>query len=215
LQTAQALAHAHEHKVIHRDLKPENLMLTRDHHGKTSVRVVDFGIAKTLSGNDSLPEAQNLTQTGAIIGSPYYMSPEQGLGRQTDVRSDIYSLGCVMYYALTGRPPFGGGNFVETIFLHVNEPVPPLEDEYRTFPESLQAVVFKALAKEPEHRYQTMDEFADDLERFGCGTAVRASLKPPAQAGSLAANARFVGMFLASFAVFYVLITVAQHFLNL
>lgn len=216
LQTAQALSHAHEHKVIHRDLKPENLMLTRDHHGKTAVRVVDFGIAKALTGNESLPEAQNLTQTGTIIGSPFYMSPEQGLGRVTDERSDIYSLGCVMYYALTGRTPFGGSNFVQTIFQHVNEPVPQLEDAYRSFPEALQAIVATALAKDPDNRYQTMTDFADDLERFASGNEVVATLLPsPKKMAPPLTKAKMVAMFFASFAVFYAFIMLVQNLLKM
>lgn len=225
LQVANALAHAHDHKVIHRDLKPENLMLTRDHEGKTSVRVVDFGIAKALAGGDSLSEehaeqnitVQNLTQTGAIIGSPFYMSPEQGLGSPTDARSDIYSLGCVMYFALLAHAPFEGKNFVETIFRHVNDPVPPLQDEYHVFPKELQAIVMKSLAKDPGERYQTMKEFADDLHRFSAGLTV--SARYPAAVLSDTGKRRrstrgMVASFAGAFILFYLIITVLQKALG-
>jgi len=209
MQTAKALAHAHEHKVIHRDLKPENLMLTRDDAGRTSVRVVDFGIAKALSGKDDLP-SQHLTQTGVIIGSPYFMSPEQGLGRPIDARSDIYSLGCVMYFALMGEQPFSGGNCVETIFQHVNDPIPELRSDYRSFPEALQFIVNTAMAKDPDSRYQTMNEFAEDLERFTIGTAVLATAKPVVRKTNAGSNVKVVAMFLASFVLFYLFITILQ-----
>lgn len=173
MQTADALSYAHTQKFIHRDLKPENLMLTRDHEGRTSVRILDFGIAKALAGNESTCESQSMTQTGAIIGSPIYMSPEQGLGRTTDERSDIYSLGCVLYYALLGHPPFYGANSVETICKHINDPVPPMQADYRSFPDTLQNIILRTLEKEPRDRYQSMQELGHDLELFKSGQIVQ------------------------------------------
>lgn len=212
-QVANALAHAHRHKVIHRDLKPENLMLTRDHEGNTAVRVVDFGIAKSLTGSElDSHTPQNLTQTGTIIGSPYYMSPEQGLGRPTDERSDIYSLGCVMYFVLTGKLPYEGINFMETIFQHVNGTIPRL-DEHGAFPVELEAIVSQALAKEPEERYQTMDEFAEDLSNYLNGHVVQAVVAPK-RGSNLIAHAKVIGIFMASFVVFYVLVSAVQMVLG-
>lgn len=210
MQTARALAHAHEHNVIHRDLKPENLMLTRDEIGRTAVRVVDFGIAKALSGGIGDLAASHLTQTGVIMGSPYFMSPEQGLGRSTDARTDIYSLGCVMYFALMGELPYYGGSCVETIFQHVNDPIPELRSDYRQFPEALQCIINTAMAKEPNSRYQTMQEFADDLERFAAGSAVLATVKPVVRNPNAVSNLKLVALFLASFVLFYFFITSVQ-----
>lgn len=161
-QVTSALAHAHEHGVVHRDLKPSNIMIsTMD--GKDHARVVDFGIAKLVGA--SAESAQQLTQTGEIFGSPLYMSPEQCSGTGVDGRSDIYSLGCVMYQTLTGDVPFRGDNAIETIQKHVNEPPPPLEapqlgEEAR---QRLEIDILRCLAKLPEQRFQKMSEIEAEL----------------------------------------------------
>lgn len=156
LQICDALTHAHHHKIIHRDLKPANMMIT-EVDGVPQVKLLDFGLAKSLSEDQSM----TLTRTGEIIGSPLYMSPEQGLGHKTDHRSDIYSFGCIMYEMLTGHPPFRGANSVETIFKHVGEPVAPINRP--EVPHSLELIIMRALQKEPDQRYQTVDELAADL----------------------------------------------------
>ncbi|MBX9770632.1 MAG: serine/threonine-protein kinase [Candidatus Obscuribacterales bacterium] len=162
-QACDALTHAHHKGIIHRDIKPANIMLTIDEDQHEIVKVVDFGIAKMLPRDGE--EAIKLTQTGEIFGTPLYMSPEQIMGRQLDVRSDIYSLGCVIYESLTGRPPCLGNNAMDTMNKHLAmEPphfVDALPEEY--IPEAIEAVVWKALAKDPEKRYQTMNEFKQDL----------------------------------------------------
>jgi serine/threonine protein kinase len=163
-QICDALAHAHDMGVIHRDLKPSNIMLVRDEGGDEIVKIVDFGIAKILT-----PEiaAAKLTQTGDIFGSPFYMSPEQSLGKSLDSRSDIYSLGCLMYESLTGKVPFEGTSVLETINKHLYEP-PPLTSQSganieRSAP--MNAIILKCLAKSPQQRYQTMDQLRKDLQK--------------------------------------------------
>ncbi|HEY9715237.1 MAG TPA: protein kinase [Chroococcales cyanobacterium] len=163
-QASDGLSHAHKRGVIHRDLKPSNMILTAADDGTDFIRIVDFGIAKvaTLDG----VATQELTKTGDIIGSPMYMSPEQCMGEALDSRSDIYSLGCVMYEGLTGQPPFLGSNAVQTIFKHINE-MPPRPRDVRPdsdIPGELEGVLFRALQKDPGKRYATMDELRNDLE---------------------------------------------------
>ncbi len=165
------LAHAHSKGVIHRDLKPGNIMLVEFDQRKDFVKIVDFGIAKVLpSGDES--ESAHLTQTGEVFGSPLYMSPEQCRGRNLDIRSDIYSLGCVMYRTLTGSSPFFGQDPMECMYKQVNEaPNKFFETNPDTkAPEALEAIVFKCLAKEPGERYQTMSELKEALLEFAINT---------------------------------------------
>lgn len=163
-QAADALAHAHKRGVVHRDIKPSNMILTATDDGTDFIRIVDFGIAK-LTAIDGAA-TQELTKTGDIMGSPMYMSPEQCLGEALDARSDIYSLGCVMYEALTGQPPFLGSNAVQTIFKHINE-MPRRPRDVRKdlhIPGELEGVLFRTLQKEPNQRYANMDEVRNDLD---------------------------------------------------
>ena len=122
-QLCDALAYAHENKIVHRDLKPENIILVKDWQGNEQVKLVDFGIAKPTEQGG---EIQRLTQTGELVGSPSYMSPEQIRGDQIDQRTDIYSLGCIMYEALTGRVPFRGESMMTTLTLHLEQIPEPL-----------------------------------------------------------------------------------------
>ena len=155
---ARALAMAHHAGLVHRDIKPGNIMLTRD----GEVKVMDFGIARTSTGD-------TLTQTAAVLGTASYLSPEQAQGATVDARSDIYSLGCVLYEMLTGRPPFTGDSPVAIAYKHVREdPVPPGRIN-TDVPDSLEAVVMKSMAKNPENRYQSADELREDLERAAQG----------------------------------------------
>ncbi len=159
LQTCDALTQAHDNGVIHRDLKPSNIMILAD----DTIKIVDFGIAKVLSKDDTAPIA--LTQTGDIFGSPPYMSPEQGLGREIDPRSDLYSLGCVMYECLTGLPPFTGETALETLIKHQTEAPISLEAACfgADFPPEIEKIVAKLLEKLPKKRYQTAGELKVDL----------------------------------------------------
>jgi serine/threonine protein kinase len=169
IQAADALCEAHRKGVIHRDLKPSNIMLESTDTHDDVVKIVDFGIAKVLpqEGDDF----QKLTQTGEIFGSPYYMSPEQCRGEVLDARSDIYSFACLMYEALTGKPPLVGSHALDTMYKHMNVPPPGLvslkcEPQVR---ERLDAVILKCLAKERAQRYQTMKELEDELELLRSG----------------------------------------------
>lgn len=161
VQVADALSHAHRKNVIHRDLKPSNIMLCRGDRGEDVAKVVDFGIAKIVQSD---ADKRGLTQTGEIFGSPPYMSPEQCAGWPMNNRSDIYSMGCLMYEALSGHPPFTGESLVETVYKHMHEPPPQLVAEGEKFPEMLQMIVTKTLAKEPGERYETMEQLRADLQ---------------------------------------------------
>jgi serine/threonine protein kinase len=169
IQLSDALVHAHAKKIVHRDLKPTNVILSSSDKGKDFVKIVDFGIAKVLPGNEK--EANKLTQTGEIIGSPLYMSPEQCLGKRLDERSDIYSLGCLMYETLAGQAPFVGPNPIQTIFKHVNEQAPRLSQTAPdlVLPFGLEYVVLKCLEKDPQDRFQSMEEVKVALEKIRDG----------------------------------------------
>ena len=159
-QTASVLAHAHAKGVVHRDIKPSNIVVASG----DAVRLVDFGIAKILS-----PEGQSLslTRTGDVVGSPLYMSPEQSNGAKSDERTDIYQLGCVMYEALSGVPPFAGDNVYELIQRHAND-TPQRLSKFRKSSAAvdyIEAVIFRCIAKKPEDRYQSVDELREALQR--------------------------------------------------
>jgi beta-lactam-binding protein with PASTA domain/predicted Ser/Thr protein kinase len=157
----QALNFSHQHGIIHRDVKPANIMISK----AGAVKVMDFGIARALA------DANSVTQTAAVIGTAQYLSPEQARGEKVDARSDVYSLGCVLYEILTGEPPFVGDSPVAVAYQHVREdPVPPSQRHNDISPE-LDAVVLKALAKNPDNRYQTAAEMRADLVRVHSGEA--------------------------------------------
>ncbi len=161
----QALNFSHQHGTIHRDVKPANIMISKG----GAVKVMDFGIAKALA------DAGNpVTQTSAVIGTAQYLSPEQARGETVDARSDVYSLGCVLYEVLTGEPPFVGDSAVAVAYQHVREdPMPPSGRNPALSPE-LDAVVLKALAKNPDNRYQTAADMRTDLIRVHSGEAPEA-----------------------------------------
>ena len=156
----QALNFSHQHGIIHRDVKPANIMISTTN----AVKVMDFGIARALSDG-----GVSVTQTAAVIGTAQYLSPEQARGDSVDARSDVYSLGCVLYEMLTGEPPFVGDSPVAVAYQHVREdPVPPSQ-RHEGISADLDAVVLKALAKNPENRYQTAAEMRTDLVRVHNG----------------------------------------------
>lgn len=159
VQICDALSYAHANNVIHRDVKPGNIILNNQ-SGVEKVQIVDFGIAKVLTVNEQDP---GLTQTGEIVGSPFYMSPEQCVGDQVDHRCDIYSVACVMYETLTGEPPFRGQHTMHTMFMQVNEPVNFTLCKEVKIPISLQQIIEKALQKKPEDRYQSLDQLKAEL----------------------------------------------------
>jgi eukaryotic-like serine/threonine-protein kinase len=160
-----ALSVAHAHGIIHRDIKPANIMIT----SKGDVKVTDFGIARVISGADTL------AQTAAVLGTASYLSPEQAQSQPVDQRSDIYSLGVALYEMVTGRPPFSGDSPVMVASKHVLEqPTPPSKLNADVSPE-LEAVIMKAMAKNPDNRYQDADEMRADLERARLGQGVQAT----------------------------------------
>ena len=159
-QICDALSHAHKHSVMHRDIKPSNIMLVTNDDGEEEIRIMDFGIAKVHG--DTTSSANQLTRTGETVGSPLYMSPEQSRG-QADTRSDLYSLGCVMYECLSGAPPFSGGSTLDTMLAHVNECAPPLHERAPNVDSRIEPIVMKLLEKDPADRYQSMDALGRDL----------------------------------------------------
>ncbi|MDX8384895.1 MAG: serine/threonine-protein kinase [Gallionella sp.] len=151
-QVARGLDYAHEHDIVHRDVKPSNIMVIRDGHAK----ITDFGIARMAS-------AAVRTQTGMVLGSPKYMSPEQVMGKALDERSDIFSLGVMLYEMLTGQTPFKGEN-VNAIMYQTLNAIPAMPSVLNpSVPEMINFIVAKALAKSVDDRYQKAKEFADDL----------------------------------------------------
>lgn len=171
LQVADALGAAHQQGIIHRDIKPSNIMVLSDRSRGEQIKLVDFGIARLSNRNYT---KQFETVVGSVFGTPYYMSPEQGLGRTVDERSDVYSLGCAFFEALTGEPPLCGENAMETMLLHQNKEAPTLADVYPQgqFSPSLQAAITRMLQKDPGARYQTMQQLIHDLKRAQAGKAV-------------------------------------------
>jgi serine/threonine protein kinase/Leucine-rich repeat (LRR) protein len=158
IQLCDALQHAHAAGVLHRDLKPGNVMLSEKDGSFADARLVDFGIAKLMAKEGE--EAEKLTMTGQLFGSPPYMSPEQCRGFALDARTDIYSMGCVIFESLTGRAPLRGESILETIMKQVNEVAPSMKEvcPEKDFSPALEAIVAKALAKDPADRFQTMHE---------------------------------------------------------
>jgi serine/threonine protein kinase/beta-lactam-binding protein with PASTA domain len=158
----QALDFSHRHGIIHRDVKPANIMIS----AAGAVKVMDFGIARTLADTTG---GNRLTQTAAVLGTAAYLSPEQASGETVDARSDVYSVSCVLYEMLTGAPPFVGDSPVAVAYQHVRQdPVPPSRRREGVSPE-LDAVVMKALTKNPENRYQSAAEMRTDLIRVRAG----------------------------------------------
>src|SRR3989442_10829449 len=152
----QALEYSHRNGIVHRDIKPANVMLTRN----GQVKVMDFGIARAM-GDASM----TMTQTAAVIGTAQYLSPEQAKGEQVDARSDLYSTGCLLYELLTGRPPFTGDSPVAIAYQHVREnPIPPSRVDPE-IPGWADAIVLKAMAKDPADRYQSAGEMRQDIHR--------------------------------------------------
>jgi serine/threonine protein kinase len=160
IQLAEGLQHAHEHGVLHRDLKPSNIMVTDADCDFPEAKIVDFGIAKIMES-----ESTRVTQTGELLGTPQYMSPEQCRGGELDARSDVYSLGCVIFEAITGKPPFSGESMVSVIVDQISKPARSL-GEVRPdiqFPIELEDLLAKALAKEPVDRFQSMNALLQEM----------------------------------------------------
>lgn len=182
LQVAEALRAAHERGVIHRDIKPQNVLLTE---GGDAAKVTDFGIARAASA------ATRMTRTGIVLGTAGYMSPEQAKGEPVGPPSDLYSLGAVLYEALTGNLPYEAESALGQAVKHISEPPPSPREANPEVPEALDAVTVKLLAKDPEERYPSAAALAEDLERIRSGLptiaassgktepVMRAPLPPP------------------------------------
>ncbi|MEU6221009.1 protein kinase [Streptomyces sp. NPDC047022] len=146
----EALAYSHQHGIVHRDIKPANVIITNN----GAVKVMDFGIARALHGAST-----TMTQTGMVMGTPQYLSPEQALGKAVDHRSDLYATGCLLYELLALRPPFVGETPLSVVYQHVQDmPVPPSATSEGVAPPELDGLVMRSLAKDPDDRFQTAEE---------------------------------------------------------
>jgi serine/threonine-protein kinase len=160
-QVADALGASHQHGIVHRDLKPENIFLITKGRVPDFVKVLDFGLAKLTQGEE---KASYKTRTGSVMGTPYYMAPEQCEGKATiDHRADIYSLGVILFEMVTGMIPFGGEGYGEIIVKHITAQVPSPRAINPLLPQSVEAIILRALTKRREDRFQTMEEFGTAL----------------------------------------------------
>ncbi|WP_096328059.1 serine/threonine protein kinase [Nannocystis exedens] len=177
LQVCSALQAAHEQGIVHRDIKPGNILLVKRGAAVDHVKVLDFGIAKVQSHD---PDVKGLTQSGVVVGTPEYMSPEQGWGQSVDHRGDIYALGVLVYELLTGKLPFSGTTMMEVLNRHMFE-VPDIR--HPNIPEEVGAIILKAMQKDRSLRFQSMNEMAAAVEAVGTGaspvTVVDEEIKTP------------------------------------
>src|SRR6187399_1458898 len=196
IQVCGALQEAHEMGIVHRDLKPENIFLSTQGGIADFPKVLDFGLAK-VTERQMQPGSVILTQEGMVFGTPEFMSPEQAQGRTLDACSDIYSLAVILYEVLTGKLPFDAKTPMEYIQKHVTESIIPLSQRRPELklPVELDAVLEKALAKNPQHRYQSATEFADALRPFGGDDRLPASsvshVSPASVQGAVSAVAPY------------------------
>ncbi|MBM7113797.1 serine/threonine-protein kinase [Archangium primigenium] len=165
-QVARSLREAHKVGLIHRDLKPANIMILSQEDDHDLVKVLDFGLVKSFLPDRAPPQDVEITQAGVILGSPLYMAPEQARN-SADPRSDVYSLGVVMYQMMLGRPPFVAPQGIDVIFKHINEAPPSFSSVWATHdvPRDVEALVMRCLSKRPEDRLQSMDEVLDAIRR--------------------------------------------------
>ena len=147
---------AHAANVVHRDLKPNNILINED----SVLKIVDFGVAAATQSTDT-----KLTKTGLLVGTPTYMAPEQVLGKDVDARTDIYSLGTIMYEMLTGRPPYSGKDSMSIMYQHVQGKATKVLEKNEKVTEELSDIVSKAMSVKPDHRFQTMAEFMNALDQ--------------------------------------------------
>ncbi|HEY8432822.1 MAG TPA: serine/threonine-protein kinase [Sandaracinaceae bacterium] len=163
IELLEGLAAAHDRGIVHRDIKPDNVFLTWDEQGELHVKLLDFGVAKNTKGG---PEVFT-TQQGAVLGTPYYMSPEQAAGDPVDVRADIWSAGAVLFHALTGRPPFDEDTYNRLIAKLLNQDPPRVREVRPDVPEWLAAVIDRALLRDVSARWQSARTMAEALRRQG------------------------------------------------
>ncbi|TSC25078.1 serine/threonine-protein kinase [Corallococcus sp. Z5C101001] len=172
-QVARSLREAHKVGLIHRDLKPANVMVLNQETDHDVVKVLDFGLVKSFLGDASMKEDTTLTQAGVILGSPQYMAPEQARNI-ADPRSDVYSLGVVLYQTLMGRPPFQAAQSIDVIVKHINDPPPPFHTVWpdHNVPAEVEALVMKCLAKRPVDRYASMDAVLQGMRAAASASGV-------------------------------------------
>jgi serine/threonine-protein kinase len=165
LQTCEAMAEAHLLGIVHRDLKPRNLFITRRTDGSSAVKVLDFGISKSVTAGSG--DAASLTSTTAVMGSPLYMSPEQlRSSRDVDAHTDIWALGIILYEILTGNPPFMADSMPQLVMTIVGSPMPPIREARPDLPEGLEAVIQHCLEKDPSKRFDNVAQLARALGEF-------------------------------------------------
>lgn len=165
------LGHAHSMGVVHRDIKSANIIISQDANGTETPKLLDFGIAR-VTGDDG--KTQGLTATGEIFGSPLYIAPEQSLSSKVDSRADIYSLGCVLYECLTGKPPFKGDTAMHTVMMHLNSPIPSISQSgNKELPSDLDIIINRCLQKEPTDRYQSTRDLKADIELVLAGKKLK------------------------------------------
>lgn len=165
-QVAVALDYAHKQKIVHRDIKPSNIIVTSG----GEIKITDFGIARIVDAPGS-----EQTQVGSILGTPSYMSPEQVRGKKVDGRSDLFSLGTILYEMITGEKPFKGSNLLSIFHAIATVELPPLSSHNANIPGELEKVISKALHKDPDNRFQTGAEFAEALENCAIGLALEST----------------------------------------
>ncbi len=178
----QGLGHVHSARLVHRDIKPENIYLVTHGDDRDFAKILDFGIAKPMTASD-LDDGVKLTQAGVAFGTPIYMSPEQALGNPVDGRADLYSAAALGFEMLTGQPPFYSDDKLEVMSMHTTRPVPPMESRLikggTPVSEEIEAVIAKGLAKRPEERYQTAEEFLAALSALmEVGGATEVEIRP-------------------------------------
>ena len=171
IQLCEGISHAHSRSILHRDIKPSNIMLTETGENKDFIKVVDFGLAKLMPSSGT--EGKTMTSTTDVMGSPFYMSPEQCLGEQLDQRSDIYAIGCVLHEMFTGKPPFSSGNTIKIIFQHLNADRTALLKRMHKFKlqAGMEKIILRCLQKNAKDRYQSTNDLLKDLNLVKSGRA--------------------------------------------
>ena len=189
MQVCRALSAAHASGVVHRDLKPENIFLNRTDDGEESVKLVDFGIAQMRTIGDGGANNPRLTKAGTIFGTPEYMAPEQAGGRDTDLRSDVYAIGIILYELFAGKVPFAGTTLVHTLTMHLSETAKPINSlGGRQVSPELEAMIAKAISKAPADRYQTMSALAEALLACPEGAGISRRSMLPSMADGMGSN---------------------------